>query len=46
MTARRRTRSSGGTAKFAGARGTYVQRAASGTPASRDLVEFVVALAD
>lgn len=36
----------GGTAKYAGARGTYVQRAASGKPGNRDLVEFVVTLAE
>lgn len=36
----------GGTARYAGVRGTYVQRAAAGPKAGRDLVEFVVTMAD
>ena len=35
----------GGTARFAGARGTYVQRQVS-APGAHDLVEFIVSIAD
>ena len=35
----------GGTARFAGARGTYVQRPVS-APGAHDLVEFIVSIAD
>jgi hypothetical protein len=35
----------GGTARFAGARGTYVQRQVS-APGAHDLVEFIVTIAD
>lgn len=36
----------GGTAKYAGARGTYVQRAASAPSRGHELVEFVVSIAE
>jgi hypothetical protein len=35
----------GGTAKYAGASGSYIERLASGTPDSHDVVEFVVTFA-
>jgi len=35
----------GGTAKYAGANGSYIERVASGTPHSHDVVEFVVTFA-
>lgn len=35
----------GGTARFAGARGTYVQRPVS-APGAHDLVEFIISIAD
>ena len=35
----------GGTARFAGARGTYVQSPVS-APGAHDLVEFIISIAD
>jgi len=36
----------GGTGTFAGARGSYVQRPAASTSGPRDMVEFIVSIAD